>query len=50
MKLNEEQKQQLEKKFKRFKKKYFKGRSDFSGAELEDCKHEFMEKHKLWSK
>jgi hypothetical protein len=31
----------LEKEFKKFKKKYFKGRDSFTGVELVECKYAF---------
>lgn len=35
-------KEQLEKKFKKFKKKYFGDRVMISGAEIEKCREEFL--------
>jgi hypothetical protein len=37
-------KEELEKKFKRFKKKYFKGKEGFTGLELQQCKEAFAKK------
>jgi hypothetical protein len=40
--VTEEEKRKLEKKFKRFKKKYFQGKEGFTGEELEECKQKFL--------
>ncbi len=44
MKLTEEQK--LIRRYKKFKKSYFKGKTSFTGLELEECKRKFMEQQK----
>lgn len=43
-------KKEIEKKFKRFKKNYFKGREGFSGEELVQCRLAFMKKLKITPK
>ena len=41
---------ELEKAFKRFKKKYFKDKISFTGTELLECKSKFWKQFKLWTK
>lgn len=40
-------KEELEKKFKRFKKKYFKDRPIFTGEEHQQCKRDFAKKYNI---
>ncbi len=37
----------LQKKFKRFRKKWFKGKDTFTGEELVKCKEAFWKKHNI---
>lgn len=45
-----DEKSKLEADFRKFKKKYFKGKTSFSGIELENCKSEFWKQYKLKEK
>lgn len=42
-----EEKEKLEKKWRRYKRKYFKDRTSFTGLEMQKCHEEFCKKYNV---